>query len=104
MNKPYFSEGEQVILQSIEYPEYNGEYVIYKILQPEEGFDCRINKDFYLIADNLCYVLDTPLSDKGKHDDVTEILWRESALRKKHQPGELSFNSLMSSLKSPIEA
>lgn len=83
--KPKYSVGEVVILQSIYFPELNGEYSI-KDAQFQEGrtWDGSDYKGFV-------YYLDIHPKFKAPG------FWIESALRKKHQPGELSFQELMSS-------
>lgn len=84
---PKFAVGEVVILQSEQKPEFNGECEVIKVLSYGEvhGFQ-KVN------AAAFGYVL-----------TVNDELWSELALRKKHQPGELSFDKLMSSLSQPVQ-
>ena len=104
MNKPFFCEGEIVILQSKDAPEYNGEYEVHSVIGYKDEFTCRLTNEWTLENDEpgtFCYVFTTPLVDKV-FGEGSECLWCESALRKKHQPSEMNFNELMSSLNIPI--
>lgn len=96
--RPKFEVGEVVILQSKSLPEHNGEYVIvfYSVAEIGSLFTYK-NTSYRHNKECIAYFLDGPLDLKG--DD---ILWSESALRKKHIPGELSFTNLMASLSSPM--
>lgn len=80
--RPKFAVGEEVLLRSKDFPECNGEYTITE-LKPHS-------------LDGYIYKLDVHHHVEGKSD-----YWCESALRKKHQPGEISFDDLMASLSSP---
>ena len=42
MNSPKFTVGETVILQSVSYPQYNGEYTVDRVLCTGEIFIDRI--------------------------------------------------------------
>lgn len=84
---PKFSVGEVVILQSQHNPEANGEYTV---LSFERGIGRPSGVECYV------YMLDGVLSWSKLGS------WAESALRKKHQPGEHSFTDLMASLKNPV--
>lgn len=87
MNKPYFSINEEVILQSVEFPQYNGEYIVKDFL---------VNRfDGYVY--DLGFKIDNPIDGRSDH------LWKQSVLRKKHQPSEMTFHELMSSLNVPIK-
>jgi hypothetical protein len=88
---PLFSVGEVVILQSDAFPSLNCECTVLEIVPPG-GY-------------SLCGLLNT----QKKTGYKTEVIsprgsqwWAESALRKKHQPGEHSFTDLMASLKNPV--
>lgn len=85
---PKFSVGEVVILQSRKFPERNGEYEVVKVLPhgADHGFQ-RVSRG------NFGYVL-----SGGRN------LWAESALRKKHQPGDMSFTELMVNLSQHVQA
>lgn len=101
MNRPKFGVGEEVILQSKKYPDLNGEYSIYRVLYPKDEYICRISGVVVkrsVESETFVYLLDKPLcSDRT---DI-EALVRESSLRKKHKPAEMSFSALMQSLTIP---
>jgi len=102
---PKYSIGELVILQSKQLPDYNGEHVIRAISMKGSEYTCRISgitfEDMY--ACGVAYIMEEILPEKYDGDDpdiqgqVVEVYWDESSLRKKHQPGELSFQELMNS-------
>lgn len=76
--RPKFEVGEVVLVVSPIDPAVNGEYTILDV-----GFSLyRFQPDY----------------DIGLKDGRRAL---ESSLRKKHQPGEMSFDSLMASLSSP---
>lgn len=79
-----FSEGEVVILQSKYFPALNGEYVVSEIIV-EDRFD-----------------FDGNISHFGYSLIGSNIDWVESALRKRQQPGTLTYDQLIQSLRSPI--
>lgn len=83
--RPKFEVGEVVILQSVGHPERNGEY---SVLSLEQG---RFRTPTNELYEGFSYML----------DDGGDVGWVETSLRKKHQPGELSFTDLMASLSSP---
>lgn len=97
-----FSEGEVVILQSVTMPQYNGEYIIDKIIHPSEPHICRISG---IILENceeiMGYVFTEALLDLVANDGG-ETIWAEIALRKRQEPSELSYTELMQTLRSPI--
>lgn len=105
MNKqPLFAVDEPVILQSVNYPQYNGEYVVDRVLEAGEIFIDRVCGEEGTASgeySHYSYLL------SGKHTDiiydtVVEIHWAETALRKKHKPSEFgSFANLMNNLKLP---
>lgn len=101
---PKYAIGEVVILQSKERPEFNGEDTVIEIVYEDSistdrlsGLPVRHKKFQYgKISYKLEKALVTITSNNG--GDV-EGVWAESALRKKQEPGEMSFMQLMSSLK-----
>lgn len=98
---PKYSIGEVVILQSVTYPEFNGEHTVRCVLSPETEYHCRVsNKDLRNINRRTSYILEDICQ---RYDEdykvVREINWSESALRKKHQRGDYSFSELISTLK-----
>lgn len=96
-----FSVGEVIILQSPNLSEYNGEYTIHAILPVNEDFKCRLTGRMIYTTEGLSYILDEPLADLHEIDG-SETLWDPSSIRKKQEPGELSYTELMQSLHSPI--
>lgn len=97
---PLFSVGEVVILASRSMPHLNGEYSVLLVV-PEGGkFKCPITQEpaQSVRSAGFGYVLDDgDLTDGGICHQ-----WHQSALRKKHQPGEQSFAELMQTLKNPV--
>lgn len=101
-SRPLFSVGEEVILQSKSSPEFNGIYVIHKILRDRQymidrhtgrNIQCEFNHGYF------GYILDQPiLSDIGN-----DIIWAEAALRKRYPPSSQSFSELMNTLKTPAK-
>ena len=96
-----FSVGEAIILQSPNLSEYNGEYTIHAIVQPNENFTCRLTGLNLYTTEGVSYVLDEPLLDLVSCEGA-ETFWAPSSLRKKHDPSEFSFNELMADLKTNI--
>lgn len=93
MKEPLFSVGEEVLLQSKAYPEYNGEAVVIFYSPSAGGID---REGVRHIQGGFAYKLsiDSPVPNK---------MWHETALKKKPKPSELSFQELVSSLKTPIK-
>lgn len=79
--RPLFSVGEEVLLQSVRYPELNGECTV---------LDVRNSTDNKTFGYKLTIAAPEP----------TNGWWIQSALRKKHKPSDHSFDSLMADLKS----
>lgn len=99
--RPKFEVGEVVILQSASRPDCKGEFTVIQInhYPPRELFFFEDKPFRHSEGCYISYFLD---------DDFESVIvvggkscWNESALRKKHQPGELNFRELMSSLSSP---
>lgn len=101
MNTSKFFPGEVVILQSKKRLELNGEYTVLDVIRTGDLTKCRITGQTCRRVDvgSLAYRL---VELKVKGTNGVEIIWNESALRKKHEPGAMSFTELMASLKSPI--
>ena len=95
--RPKYEVGEVVLLRSVSLPERNGEYSVLSIhpvgLTVIEGKPYRISEMSYRL--------------EGADDTNPDLLhsgptvFSESALRKKHTPGEMTFDNLMASLSSP---
>jgi hypothetical protein len=97
---PKYSEGEIVILQSANFPEYSGEYEIFKVLFYNDEFPDRLDKTTTLVCDGpVAYVFTEPLADKSTS---TECIWAEHSLRKRQQPGQMGYKELMTSLKNSV--
>lgn len=100
---PKYSEAESVILKSTSHPEFNGEYTVSKVLQKDEVTVCRITGLRHSHTGKLSnygYLLDCPKLNKTSG---VEAIWAESALRKKHEPSQMSFQSLIQSINSPVK-
>ena len=80
--RPKFEVGEVVLLQSKDFPECNGECTVLDIADH--------------VVHGAVYKLNINHNVEGWMD-----YWKESALRKKHTPGEMTFDNLMASLSSP---
>lgn len=103
---PKFAVGEVVILQSRDLPQCNGEHVVRKVVLRDAMTEDRVHPAGLIkrIGGPIGYILEEviPLGE-GNDGLPCEAVWNESALRKKHQPGELSFDKLMSSLSQPVQ-
>lgn len=99
---PKFSIGEQVILQSPNLSEYNGEYTVHAVVENEDEFTCRLTgRSLWTDEPGVSYILDEPLVDLLKCDGA-ETFWAESSLKKKQIPGSLSYDELIQTLHLPI--
>ena len=97
----YFQVGEEVILQSKNRPELNGEYVVAGFYKPLQLVENPFGENYKAHNSGCSYTLEGLCQDTLLANGATTeayIHWDESALRKKHQGGE-SFESLMSSMK-----
>lgn len=99
MTQPKFAVGEVVILQSIDFPHLNGEKTVLMIVSPGEVYACPLNGRFVRsVAASIGYILDGGcVSERG-----SAMQWEESALRKRHQPGEHSWQDLKTILNLPV--
>ena len=103
---PKYSEGESVILQSINHPEYNGEYTVEKVLKNGDTYVCRSRGTLITRMDkpSFGYILnEVVVTGTNAVGFVVEAAWQESALRKKHEPSQMSFQSLIQSINSPVK-
>ncbi len=88
--EPKFKVGEAVILQCLGDPKFNGEYTIIEVeLSEFDQITWYYNFGF----------LDDPTA---VYDGRTKLMFPEYKLSRKFHPGEMSFDELMKSLKSPI--
>lgn len=103
MSRQLFHEGEEVILQSITLPKFNGEYEVFAVLYHGDTFIDRLTggmvEALYESDDQIHlpgYILSVPMMCP-----VTggENIWCQSALRKKHKGSDFSFSELMQDMK-----
>jgi hypothetical protein len=94
MANPKFAVGEVVILQSTEYPEFNGEHVVESIISPGERGRDDYNGGkvfgYYLSPSHLV------------RESQGEAMWSERVIRKRHQPGDYTWDGLKTVLHNPI--
>lgn len=95
MSMPKFEVGEVVILQSVDYPEFNGEYSVKAVLKPGQQYMGKVVSGSGL--DDWYY-------DLGFQTKMfkTFTCWRETTLRKKQEPSGMRYNELIKLLNSPI--
>lgn len=99
----WFEVGEEVLLQSKSFPQYNGEYTIIKIVSPGESIDDRLcNRKNRYKGTDVSYILSQPHANTEDFDFPVEIFWCPTALRKKHKPSDESFKSMMQNLKNSV--
>lgn len=99
---PKFSVGEVVILQSVNCPQFNGEQTV--LIVSADKDDYKDPHYGYIISgktgSGFAYIMDDPrLSKIYSEGYKRSILFAESALRKKHEPGNESFREMMDKLK-----
>lgn len=98
----WFEVGEEVIIQSISNPQYNGEsFIIKGILDKNDRYKDRLNGTRYFMTDGPGFIMEQILEDKTENDG-REAVFCSSALRKKHKPSDESFQSIMQSIKSNV--
>ena len=95
---PKFAVGEEVLLRSKSRPEYDCECAVDGIIFSGDEYVCRVSGQA-LDVNFTEYQFGYILSNKLTRDSGSEFIWAETALRKKHQPGNMSYEALMSSLK-----
>ena len=99
MTTPKFAVGEGVILQSLSRPEFNGERTVLSVLRPGQACLCPISgRRFENGCGTVVYILD----DGHIEPDGFCALWGERTLRKRHQPGEYSWQDLKTILNLPV--
>ena len=86
MKDSKFEVGEEVILQSESFPEFNGEYTITDKNYIVRAYLTRISE---FAEDTYRYSL------AGLKVEESTTWWLESSLRKKHKPSNYSFKELM---------
>lgn len=98
MREPYFKVGEEIILQSKEKPNLNGEYVIKKVTRGGDSYKCRLTGKMVFCPwgiEEFGYLLEEVMTA----DRDFENCWHPSALRKKYKPAEESFKELLNNIK-----
>lgn len=102
--RPKFEVGEEVILQSRTHPQANGEYVVGSVfkldLEEKIATDIETGKRWTFKSLDGTYSYDVGNILNGPQMTMVE----EIELRKKHKPSRMSFDNLMSSLKSPVNS
>lgn len=95
MSKPFFQVGEEVILQSRQNPELNGECTVRQIVFGTDLYNCRVSgRIIYRDCDATYfgYILEEVISEAISDDGaIIENIWDESAIKKKHKPSDNSF-------------
>ena len=93
MTSPKFHVGEVVILQSNKSPHLNGEYTVLAIVYTGgtyQGYRCNFDQPF---------AYDVGINAPGEKPHLAA----ENVLRKRHQPGSMSYNQLIKSLSQPVK-
>lgn len=100
--KPKYSEGESVILQSPRFPEYNGEYTVNEVLTNQSLITCRLTNQLLRVEtpEDFSYMFSSPLADNLHGREITFV---QSSLRKKHESCQMSFQSIIQSINSPVK-
>lgn len=103
MSKPLFAVGEVVILQSKQFPGLNGECTVLAHVKKGDDFFDPVAKRMVRRVAGPGYLLDVSGDNAVLSDGSPGArLWAESALRKRHQPGEYSFDGLKQILALPV--
>ncbi len=85
----YFKVGEECILQSILYPDLNGDCVVTEVLEAKVRILVMGNGETRNI--NTCAYRTTIENNKG-------LAWAEESLRKKHKPSTKSLSTMIEEL------
>lgn len=106
--KPLFSVGEEIIIQSKNYPEYNNkEDVVVEIIDTgiisfPSTWEELITGTLVIVVSRYAYLLQNHTERRGNVSKEVKIrTWSERSLRKKHKPSGDSFESMMDKIKSP---
>lgn len=89
-----FKVGEEVVLQSITHPEFNGEYIVSEVLIGQMSRTCRVTGRKVFAAISIGYLLDEPFFVES---EGIEGLVEECELKKKYKPGD-SFELMIEKL------
>ena len=94
---PKYSVGEKVLLRSDKWPHFNDVYHISKVVPKETLQVCDLTGRTYLSdSSGVGYVL---VELKETTRKGFEYIWKESSLRKFHDPSGDSFEEMMEKLK-----
>lgn len=100
MNRPLFAVGEIVVLQSVDCPHLNGERAVLRVIASGEIYTCPLSgRKVRRVSKGFGYLLEG-CGVENMRGLVRQ--WTESALRKRHQPGEYSFDALKQVLAMPV--
>jgi len=107
MSNPYFSVGEEVILRSKYYPQYDGEYIVSEVIPFADAKRLSYEKgmNFRDFPESYHYSLDGLSCDVTNNtDDSTKTwhYWSQRSLRKKHKPSTDSFTEMMGNIKELV--
>jgi hypothetical protein len=97
MSNPLFRVGEKVGLVSRDLPQFNGEYVVERVLDSIEVYQSRMSGELFMNKSNGTAYLLNQVFTNGR--GVDDICWNESALRKIYPKANKSFEQLLSELK-----
>lgn len=90
MKQPLFSVGEEVVIQSVDYPECNGDAAILGVVVRKTTIMLRAKTG--KMEDSGSYYSYRLSIDNGRNN------WVERALRKKHKPADEGYRELISRL------
>lgn len=101
--KALFEVGEEVILVSKNYPEFNGEYIVEGFMSAGTKYNCECGKEWQWTEN--AYVLNGNFSIKQTCGCTTTGEALEKSLRKKYKGSDFSFDEIIKEIKSknPIE-
>lgn len=98
-----FKVGETVVLQSKELPQHNGVHVVRARVKVGEVYMDRVTDVCWKnVSNDVGYVLEEILVADYGDSNVEEAFWAESALRKYHEPSDMSFHEMMEQFKKPL--
>ena len=98
-----FEVGEVVILQSVQMPEWNGEYTVQSRPKAGEMYNCHISgRKVRNNSGGVGYVLDCEAIMKTNSGCDVAVIWAESALKKKQDPSGESFESMMEEINQMV--
>ena len=95
MKQALYKVGEEVILKSLDHPEFNGDYIVQAVHQSGDTIPNVRGCLAVLCPSGFSYYLGfNHYADEYTH-------WGQLSLRKKHKPSDQSFDQIMSSFKQP---